>query len=241
MIKDTTLPRSRIETIDGHAFEMVYIEGGSFQMGSESEEAYSNEKPVHPVTVPDFYLGRYPVTQSLWQAVMGENPSRFQGPERPVERVSWDDCQRFIEKLNAKTKQSYRLPSEEEWEYAARGGRLSEGYLYAASDKLDEVGWYDDNSGGETQPVGLKLPNELGLYDMSGNVWEWCEDDWHGDYKGAPGDGSAWVGNPRGAHRVCRGGDWAYPARNCRVSYRNNRSPGYRGSPRGFRLACQFM
>ncbi|GAB4429604.1 MAG: formylglycine-generating enzyme family protein [Bacteroidia bacterium] len=234
------LPKSRIETIADYSFEMVHISGGIFQMGGADAEAYNDEKPPHPVTV--FYLGRYPVTQALWQAVMGENPSRFKGSDRPVEQVSWDDCKDFIDKLNQRTGRRYRLPSEAEWEYAARGGMRSEGYLYAGSDKLDEVGWYDANSDDETQPVGLKLPNEPGLYDMSGNVWEWCEDDWHGSYQGTPDDGSAWIDRPkRGARRVYRGGDWFDTARACRVSYRNYASPEDRVNDRGLRLACQFM
>ena len=234
------LPKgSYIEAQEVPPFPMVFVQGGPFQMGGADAEAYDDEKPIHLVTVPAFYLGRYPVTQALWQAVMGKNPSDFKGPDRPVEQVSWYDCQRFIEKINAKTNQRYRLPSEAEWEYAARGGALSEAYLYAGSDKLDEVGWYGDNSGGETQPVGLQLPNELGLYDMSGNVYEWCEDDWHDRYQGDPDDGSAWIDRPiRGAGRVFRGGNGS--ARFCRVSCRYRGEQEFRYRYRGFRLACQF-
>ncbi len=232
--------RQTVETKDVKiAFDMIYVAGGSFRMGSEAEEAFDREQPVHSVQVPDFHLGRFLVTQALWQAVMGENPSWLQGDDRPVEQVSWEDCHLFIDRLNAKTGKAYRLPTEAEWEYAARGGSLSEGYLYAGSDELEEVAWYGANSGNQSQPVGLKLPNELGIYDMSGNVLEWCEDDWHGSYEGAPADGSAWIdsGN-RGTYRVCRGGHWLYSARRCRVSYRGHDSPGYRFNRLGFRLAC---
>jgi formylglycine-generating enzyme required for sulfatase activity len=189
-------------------------------------------------------LGKYPVTQALWQAVMKNNPSYFPGADRPVEQVSWEDCQEFIHKLNAQTKGRYRLPSEAEWEFAARGGVRSEGYLYAGSDKLEEVGWYGDNSGSETHPVGHKLPNELGLYDLSGNVYEWCRDDWHDSYERSEGfkplamDGSAWVDQPqRASYRVVRGGGWFYAARGCRVSDRDHYSPGDRDGDIGLRLA----
>lgn len=207
-------------------------------MGGNDEQAESREKPVQQVEVPDFYLGQHPVTQALWQAVMGENPSFFPGADRPVESVSWDDCQVFIQRLNERTGQTYRLPSEVEWEYAARGGALSEGYRYAGSDLLDEVGWYGRNSGNETHPVGQKLPNELGLYDMSGNVFERCEDDWHDSYEGAPVDGSAWIDQPqRAARRVSRGGLWFFAAQYCRVAFRNPYSPGHRDDGLGLRLA----
>ena len=224
------------------AFEMIFVEGGTFLMGGADEEAYGDEKPVHKVQVYPFYLARYPVTQALWQAVMRNNPSNFKGADRPVERVSWDDCQDFLQKLNAHTGKNYRLPTEAEWEYAARGGAYSEGYLYAGSDKLKDVGWYRENSGGETHPVGEKLPNELGLYDLSGNVWEWCEDDWHDNYTGAPQDGSAWVdAGSRGSSRGNRGGSWNDGALRCRVSGRCHHSPGLRVNALGFRLALPFQ
>ncbi|MDX2286904.1 MAG: formylglycine-generating enzyme family protein [Bacteroidia bacterium] len=234
-------PASFTETLpDGFAFRMIYVEGGVFRMGGADDAAFSDEKPVHEVRVPSFSLGEYPVTQGLWLAVMGGgNPSGFPGLDRPVELVSWEDAQAFIAKLNGLTGRGYRLPSEAEWEYAARGGAGSEGYLYAGSDKLKEAGWYNENSGDETHPVGQKLPNELGLYDMSGNVWEWCEDHWHRSYQGALADGSAWVEADRtGLGRVGRGGSWGSDARLCRVSYRNRNSPGYRYRRLGFRLAA---
>ena len=152
------------------SFDMILVEGGTFMMGSEDSDALSSEKPVHEVSLDGFYIGRYPVTQSLWRAVMGNdnNPSYFKGNERPVEQVSWQDAQVFIQKLNGLADKPYRLPTEAEWEYAARGGKQSEGYKYAGSNKLKEVAWYRGNSHSETKVVGLKYPNELGIYDMPG-------------------------------------------------------------------------
>jgi sulfatase modifying factor 1 len=225
------------ELATGLSFEMVYVEGGEFEMGGKDAEAYDDEKPVHSVHVPAFFLGPYPVTQELWEQIMGNNPSSFKGTTRPVEKVSWHDAHAFLEKLNAETGKNYRLPTEAEWEYAARGGVRSMGFMYAGSDKLKEVGWYGENSGGETHPVGQLLGDELGLYDMSGNVWEWCEDDWHNDYQGAPTDGSAWIARPnRGPARVLRGGGWDYYAGICRVSFRNWNEPDVRYDFIGFRL-----
>ena len=159
--------------------EMVFVKGGTFMMGATPEQgsdAGDGEKPVHSVTVSDFYIGKYEVTQAQWKAVMGKNPSHYKGENRPVERVSWYDIQKFIEKLNAKTGKRYRLPTEAEWEYAARGGNQSKGYKYSGSNDIGSVAWYTNNSGDRTHPVGQKQPNELGLYDMTGNVWEWCSD-----------------------------------------------------------------
>ena len=223
----------------GVAFDMVLVEGGEFEMGGADEEAYDEEKPVHRVTLSSFYLGKYPVTQSVWTAVMGSNPSDFKGDHRPVENVSWEDAQEFIGKLNDLTGKPYRLPSEAEWEYAARGGVLleGEGYLYAGSDKLKQVGWYDENSGSETHEVGLKYPNEFGLYDLSGNVWEWCQDQWHENYKSAPDDGSAWEDRDAGSSRVIRGGSWLDNSGRCRVASRYYFEPAPRLTSLGFRLA----
>ena len=234
-------------TVNGHEYRMIPVEGGSYKMGSPDDdpEAAGDEKPQHPVTVADYYIGQYPVTQALWKVVMnGENPSGFPGDDRPVERVSWEEVQGFMQQLNELTKKSrldghlYRLPTEAEWEYAARGGKYYlEGYKYAGSDRLKDVGWFNANSDGETKPVGLKYPNQLGIHEMSGNVWEWCDDDWHADYKGSPIDGSAWVERPkRRAYRVIRGGGWYYHARYCRVAYRNYDGPDYRYHYIGFRL-----
>ena len=221
----------------GPSFVMLLVEGGSFQMGGTDEEAMDREKPVHQVEVPSFYLGKYPVTQDLWEAIMGNNPSTFKGPQHPVDSVSWKDAQKFLQQLNKETKQSYRLPTEAEWEFGARGGIHTEEYLYAGSDKLSEVGWYIQNSGNQTQPVGRLLENELGLFDLSGNVYEWCEDDYHDNYEGAPLDGSAWIDRPkRGERRVLRGGAWGLQARICRVSFRAHDEPGARSLFVGFRL-----
>ena len=195
----------------------------------------------HKVTVPSFFIGEFPVTQAVWKAVMqGANPSRFKGDQRPVDTVSWHDAKDFIENLNLVIPEGnlpYHLPTEAEWEFAARGGNKTEGYEYAGSNKLKEVGWYNDNSYGETKPVGLKFPNELGLYDMSGNVWEWCEDDWHDNYDSAPKNGSAWIDSPeRGVTRVGRGGSSFYGAVRCRSASRYDWLPGYRTGYSGFRL-----
>ena len=229
--------------------EMVFVEGGTFRMGStdDDKEAFDDEKPAHDVQLTSFYIGKYLVTQSLWKAVMnGENPSDVKGDERPVENVSWEDIvQEFLPKLNKLSEGSrpdgmeYRLSTEAQWEYAAKGGKFGEHFpfKYSGSDKLNEVGWYDDNSHRETKPVGLKTPNLLGLYDMSGNVYEWCEDHWHSNYKSAPNDGSAWADREAGTLRVVRSGYWDGSAQFCRTTYRFINTPTYRLNFFGFRLA----
>ena len=216
---------------------MVYVEGGTFDMGATSEQAshaYSDESPVHSVTLSGFYMGATEVTQRQWKAIMGSNPSYFVGDNRPVERVSWNDCQEFIRKLNQLTGMTFRLPTEAEWEYAARGGNKSQHYIYAGSNSIDNVAWYTDNSGSSTHPVKGKQANELGLYDMSGNVWEWCSD-WYGSY------GSSSQTNPTGpstgSYRVLRGGSWYHGAGYCRVSYRRSNRPDTRTYSFGFRLS----
>ena len=231
---------NHIETLPkGLSFQMIKVEGGIFSMGNE---AYKREQPVHQVNVPSFLIGQYPVTQQLWQAIMGDNPSLHKGELRPVENVSWDDAQRFIKQLNWETRKTFRLPTEAEWEYAARGGRYSQGFEYAGSDKLKQVGWYDENSDNETHDVGLLLSNELGVYDMSGNVWEWCEDDHHENYKDAPLDGSAWVDVPeRGSHRVVRGGSYFDRAVDCRPTSRAWFTPDDRLVNIGFRLVLPLQ
>jgi formylglycine-generating enzyme required for sulfatase activity len=216
---------------------MVRVKGGTFTMGATSEQgsdAYSDEKPTHQVIVSSFSIGKYEVTQEEWEAVMGSNPSYFKGAKRPVENVSWNECQMFIRKLNSMTGKHFRLPTEAEWEYAARGGNKSIGYKYAGSDNLDHVAWYDNNSGSMTHNVGQKSPNELGVYDMSGNVWEWCQD-LKGSYNSnrqknptGPSSGSGLVG---------RGGSWISNARYCRVSYRFSKSYDYKFYSLGLRLA----
>jgi formylglycine-generating enzyme required for sulfatase activity len=242
-----TQPRLALPDLD-----LILVEGGQFLMGDDKSE-FDNQKPAHRVEVSSFYMAKYPVTQRLYEAVMGKNPSNFKGTMRPVEMVSWEDAQAFIKKLNglkdvgeflrllSPPGEAFRMPTEAEWEYAARGGRYSEGYLYAGSDGLKQVGWYKENSGGETKEVGLLLGNELGLHDMSGNVWEWCED-WYGgsEYyeecrkKGIVKDPA---GPDRGDHRVYRGGSWFSDAPNCRVARRGyDWYLGYRTFNLGFRL-----
>ena len=231
---------SEIETftVHGVAFKMVRVVGGTFQIGATSEQgsdADSDEKPVHSVTLPDYYIGQTEVTQELWEAVMGSNPSYFTGDNRrPVEKVSWDDCQEFIEKLNRLTGKNFRLPTEAEWEYAARGGNKSRGYKYSGSDNPDIVAWYSDISRGKTHPVAQKQANELGLYDMSGNVWEWCKD-WYGGYSSNSQNNP--IGASTGSYRVVRGGSWFNIARHVRVSNRGNCTPGHRDDDGGLRLA----
>ena len=223
-------------TVKGVSFEMVYVEGGSFDMGATSEQgsdAYSEEYPVHSVTLSDYYIGECEVTQEMWEAVMGSNPSNFKGAQNPVERVSWNDCQNFIKKLNSLTGRTFRLPTEAEWEYAARGGNKSRHYKYSGSDNIDDVAWHDGNSGGSTHAVGTKAANELGIYDLSGNVWEWCSD-WYGFYN--EGAQTNPQGPSSGSDRVLRGGCWCYFAWYCRVSYRNGYDPNYSSYYYGLRL-----
>ena len=219
---------------------MVYVEGGTFTMGATSEQQNpeDDEKPTHRVSLSSFYIGKYEVTQSLWKAVMGSNPSNWEGDNLPVEDVSWNDCQTFLRKLNAMTGKNFRLPTEAEWEYAARGGNLSRGYQYSGSKKIDDVAWYANNSGGETHPVGTKAPNELGIYDMSGNVCEWCQD-WYGDYHGYSQTNP--TGQSSGSGRVLRGGGCAFVARSCRVAFRDWSTPDMRLYYLGFRLALSQL
>ena len=222
---------------DGISIDMVKVEAGTFMMGATSEmkDPYSDEKPVHQVTLTnDYYMGKYEVTQALWQAVMGSNPSNFKGDNLPVETVTWNDCQEFISKLNSLTGRKFRLPTEAEWEYAARGGKKSRGYQYSGSRKISDVAWYEGNSRSKTHPVGRKQANELGIYDMSGNVWEWCSD-WYGSYSSSSQTNP--MGSDSGAKRVRRGGSWCYIARICRSSYRYGDAPDCRGLYLGLRLA----
>ena len=223
---------------NGISIDMVRVEAGTFIMGAtpEMESPFDWEKPTHQVTLTnDYYIGKYEVTQALWQAVMDNNPSYFKGDDLPVEMVSWDDCQEFISKLNIITGKTFRLPTEAEWEYAARGGNKSRGYQYSGSNNLSDVAWYEDNSGKKTHAVGSKQSNELGIYDMSGNVWEWCQD-WLTPYS------SSSQVNPTGANsgpgRVYRGGSWTNNAvKYCSSSCRISLSPDDYGSCIGLRLA----
>ncbi len=223
---------------------MVFVEGGTYQMGGEYTIVDyiffmflwipRDYKPIHNVTVNDFYIGKYEVTQKEWEAVMGSNPSNFKGANRPVEQVSWNDVQEYIRKLNTKTGKHYRLPTEAEWEYAAKGGNQSRGYEYSGSNGIDEVAWYDGNSSNQTHKVGQKQPNELGIYDMSGNVWERCSD-WYGEnyYKNSPSINPK--GPDSGKYRVFRGGSWYYFESYCCSSYRGD-YPDNNDGERGFRL-----
>ena len=235
-------------TVNGVSFKMVAVEGGTFTMGATAEqgnEADSDEKPAHQVTLSSYSIGETEVTQALWQAVMGNNPSHFTGDlQRPVEKVSWNDCQTFISKLNQMTGKNFRLPTEAEWEFAARGGKLSQGYKYAGSNTIEDVAWYcytsqsSGTAGYGTQTVATKSPNELGLYDMSGNVWEWCQD-WYGSYSSDAQTNPA--GPVSGSNRVFRGGGWNNYARCCRVSGRGSSVLSVTYDSLGLRLALSFL
>ena len=218
--------------------QMVRVEGGSFTMGCtpEQERCDADENPARPVQVESFEIGRFEMTQALWEAVMGENPSTFGScPRCPVETVSWDDVHAFLRKLNAEGER-YRLPSEAEWEYAARGGQQSKGHRYAGSSNWAEVAWYHENSGNGTQMVGQKGANELGLFDMSGNVREWVQDCWHGSYDGAPDDGRAREeGDCR--RRVIRSGSWHGKPDHVRSANRFWYTTSFRNNDLGFRIA----
>ena len=225
-------------TVNGVSFTMVYVEGGTFTMGATKEQgsdADNREKPAHDVTLSGFSIGETEVTQALWQAVMGSNPSHITGDlQRPVEKVSWDDCQTFITKLNQLTGQNFRLPTEAEWEYAARGGSKSNSYKYSGSKSIDRVAWYEGNSNKQTHAVASKEPNELGIYDMSGNVLEWCQD-WCGSY--SSGAQTNPTGPTSGSGRVCRGGCWDSQPGGCCVSLRYDIIPENTNKYLGLRLA----
>ena len=240
--------------VDSVKFKMIMVEGGSFLMGAQKTdpsgqnydiEANDDEKPVHEVKMDTYYMGETVVTQALWKAVMGSsdnqqhekaNPEwrmRGEGDDFPVYCVSWDECQEFINKLNMKTGKSFRLPTEAEWEFAARGGNKSMGCKYAGGNVIGEVAWYGDNSDDKTHPVKGKKPNELGLYDMSGNVWEWCQD-WYESYSDSEQNNP--TGPSNGSNRVLRGGSWFNFAKICRVSYRSYYVPDLRHLNHGLRL-----
>jgi len=227
-----------VKQISASAIEMVYVQGGTFTMGCTQEQGndcIENEKPAHQVTLSSYYIGKYEVTQAEWESVMGTNPSNFKGNNLPVESVSWDDVQEFIRKLNTQTGKQYRLPTEAEWEYAARGGNRSNGYKYSGSNTVGSVSWNDGESiDPQTYPVGKKSPNELGVYDLSGNVLEWCQD-WYGGYSSTSQRDP--TGPSIGSYHVNRGGSWGCNAWCARVSYRNDYPPDFRGSYLGFRLA----
>jgi formylglycine-generating enzyme required for sulfatase activity len=230
---------------------MIRVEGGTFQMGDTFGDGQSWEKPVHSVAVSSFYMGKYLVTQKEWRDVMGTDPSHFKGDDLPVESVTWYDAVQYCNKLSAKngldpcyaingtnvtcdfSRSGFRLPTEAEWEYAAKGGRQSRGTEYAGSSSVDEVAWYGGNSGGRTHPVGQKRANELGLYDMSGNVWEWCWD-WWGNY--GPSTETDPQGADSGSNRVRRGGSGDGSASGVRAAGRDGYGPGLRYNISGFRV-----
>jgi formylglycine-generating enzyme required for sulfatase activity len=216
--------------------EMVFVEGGTFQMGSTSGD--DDERPVHAVTLSSFYIGKYEVTQAQWRELMGSDASSFRNCDQcPVESVSWDDVQDYILKLNIRTGKQYRLPTEAEWEFAARGGNLSMGYTYSGSIDLKSVAWYDENAQSKTHPVGQKQANELGVYDMSGNVYEWCID-WYGSY--VTNQASNPQGPSSGDYHVLRGGSWHLNAQRCRTTDRIGFVPEGKFSNRGFRLVLSL-
>ncbi|MBR5241384.1 MAG: SUMF1/EgtB/PvdO family nonheme iron enzyme [Muribaculaceae bacterium] len=238
--ENKTTTKDFTETIKGLNLQMVYVEGGTFTMGATSEQgsdARDDEKPSHKVTLSSYYIGKYEVTQAQWRAIMGKNPSYFTGDNNPVEMVRWYEAQEFCKKLSELTGKKYRLPTEAEWEYAARGGKKSKGYKYSGSNNIEDVAWYTSNSGSKTHPVGQKQPNELGIYDMSGNVNEWCYD-WYDSYTSLPQTDP--TGAASGSYRVNRGGSWSYYAYGCRVSNRSNSYPDYRYYYMGLRIASDL-
>lgn len=234
-----TKPQKQNFSANGVSFTMIAVKNGDFTMGATSEQeddAESDEKPIHNVTLNSYYLGETEVTRALWKAVMGDYNCSVDEGDLPVNHVDWSTCQEFIRRLNQLTGKNFRLPTEAEWEYAARGGNKSKGYKYSGSNNLEQVAWYEGNSDGKTHPVKTKKANELGLYDMSGNVWEWCSD-WYGEYSDTP----QFIpqGATSGVARVRRGGCWYNCSEDCRVSYRFNGTPSSNTNTQacGLRLA----
>jgi formylglycine-generating enzyme required for sulfatase activity len=222
--------------------KMVFVKGGTFLMGGTGKDSREDELPVHQVTLSDFYIGKYEVTSRQWRDVMGVNHRGCFGSgnkKLPEESVDWGEVQEFIAKLNALTGKNYRLPTEAEWEFAARGGNKSKGYTYSGSNDANKVAWYydnnrtDNNRSGKTNVIGTKAPNELGIYDMSGNVAEWCSD-YYGDYPSEAQTNP--TGPSSGSYRVFRGGEWHHDARFCRSTCRYHNSPGFIHDALGFRL-----
>lgn len=238
------ISKSDDEIINDYVNSMVFVEGGTFTMGASNQdsEADFTEKPAHSVTLSSFHIGKTEVTQELWEAVMGNNPSKFKGEQRPVENVSWDDCQVFISKLNEKTGKNFRLPTEAEWEYAARGGNKSQHYKFSGSNNIDDVAWYSANTKDKTASspdygthnVATKNANELGIYDMSGNVWEMCSD-WKGSYNNTAQSNPQ--GPTTGNSHVCRGGCWWKDPKESRVTNRMSIQADGRYPFNGLRLA----
>ncbi len=234
MLSIRSQPGDWTEPVTGMVF--VWVEGGCYEMGCGdwTDSCGSDESPVHEVCVDGFWMGKYEVTQGQWQQIMGSNPSYFKtGDNYPVETVSWNDCQNFINKLNSQSGSTFRLPTEAEWEYAARSGGREE--KYAGGNDLDGLGWYSSNSGSHTHEIGTKAANGLGIYDMSGNVYEWCQD-WYAFnyYAGSPRDNPK--GPSTGSYRVSRGGAWSHNAQNCRAAKRYNGGPDRKYDNMGFRV-----
>ena len=241
-------PQDYVETAFGLDMKMVYVEGGSFSMGATSEqqgEADSDERPVHDVQLDGFYISQFEITQAQWKAVMGTDIYNKSGGSTlygvgsnyPMYYVSWHDAVAFCRELSVQTGKTYLLPTEAQWEYAARGGNKSRGNKYSGSYSVDAVAWYSDNSNGSTHPVGQLRANELGLHDMSGNVWEWCSD-WYGSSYYSNGNRTNPTGPSSGEYRVLRGGGWYDNPAYCRVSNRNRNSPSSRDGNYGFRVVC---
>lgn len=239
------------ESAYGVNMKMIYVRGGEFLMGGteeQGEDARADEAVVRKVKVNDFYIGQFEVTQAQWRAVMGTDISRQKhlagaaayyglGGNYPMYWITWDEAVEFCNRLSQKTGKHYSLPTEAEWEYAARGGRAAEATRYAGSDDITQVAWYFENSHSSTHPVGSKKPNKLGIYDMSGNVWEWCQDRYGDTYDEEDTDNPA--GPSSGAFRVCRGGGAGFQESDCRVSRRGSNYPGFRVSTHGFRVVCR--
>lgn len=228
--KDTTI------TVGGVSFEMKYVRGGIFQMGSKDDWS-GDEKPVHTVKLSGYYICKTEVTQALWMVVTNSNPSEHKGDDLPVENVNWNDCQMFIGKLNQLTGLQFCLPTEAQWEFAARGGNKSRRYKYSGSNDVEKVAWCSGISSGTAHPVGSKQENELGLYDMSGNVWEWCSD-WFGHYPSSLQKNP--TGSSSGAGRVLRGGSYSSGERSCISTYRYHNDPKSNYVSFGFRLALNI-
>jgi sulfatase modifying factor 1 len=219
------LKKDTLISLPDFEYKMVWIEGGNYQMGSN--KGRDDEKPIHNVNISNFFIGQTEITQYQWESIMGNNPSEFKECKQcPVEQVSWDDIQIFLKKINEKTGQKYRLPTEEEWEYVARGGKESKSYLYAGGNNIKNVAWFKNNSNGKTHPVGKKSPNELGIYDMTGNVYEWTSSGWCADYQKSR-DSFTYV---------LRGGSWNYEEESCRSTYRIHSFPDSRDVNFGFRI-----
>ncbi len=222
----------------GIKIELTQIPAGKFQMGSASYDG--DEKPVHEVTIPKpFKMSITTITQPQYEAVMGSNPSEFNGAELPVEKVTWHDAVGFCVRLSEKTGHSVRLPSEAEWEYACRAGSSTEYFFGDDVSLLGKYAWFEDCSEDKTHSVGQLRANQWGLFDMHGNVWEWCHDKWHDDYKVAPTDGSAWEGGDS-EFRIFRGGSWVDDAGDCRAAYRHYSKPTVRCDDLGFRVVVQL-